>query len=151
MPINKKNQRFRFVYLQKPNVNEGIMSEHRSLNNDNPKISVLLEEHFYIRNYKILKEQMEPDEIVDYLVQYKILDTEEDRYLLHICRTMKCDFILGRFIRDSRCREVLVGIHNSNELEGIHSFCSSLCYCDLELEEQNDRQGKTNQYNCYCQ
>lgn len=66
-----------------------------------PESLVALEtQHTCIRrNYKKLKEEMEPNEILDYLVQYDILDTDENTQLLKECRARKCDFILRKLIK----------------------------------------------------
>lgn len=85
-----------------------------------------LEALHIIKNYKKLKEEMEPNDIIDFLVQHGILDTDEDTYLLRQCRAKKCDFILRKLIRNPNLFSKFVKCLNNTfkTLEAFHCFCS---------------------------
>lgn len=87
------------------------------------QIPFILKKHHIIRNYKKLKEELEPNEMLDYLVQYGILDTEENTVLLHKCRAEKCDFILYKIIKEPDCLNKFVKILNDDkEAQSLYSF-----------------------------
>nr|XP_022310631.1 uncharacterized protein LOC111115979 isoform X6 [Crassostrea virginica] len=118
------------------------MSEKKSFNNDSPKTSILLEKNFFINNYKALKKQMEPDEIIDYLVQYHILDTDENTRLIDKGRSRKCDFILRKCIRDPDCRSKLKElIEKETQLQEVQCFHTLLHQRPQEIEHAKVVQG----------
>ena len=67
-----------------------------------------------IHNYKLLKAEMEPKEMLDYLVQEHILDLDENSCLIGLCRAKKCDFILRKLIRNPKTLEKFVRCLNWN-------------------------------------
>ena len=67
-----------------------------------------------IQNYVYLKAEMEPIELVDYLVKENILDTDENSCLMGLCRAKKCDFILRKLVRNQRTLEEFVRCLNRN-------------------------------------
>ena len=73
-----------------------------------------LETRHIIQNYKYLKAEMEPKELLDYLVQEQLLDLDENSCLIGLCRAQQCDFILRKFIRYPRMLEKFVRLLNRN-------------------------------------
>lgn len=134
---------YTYLFLQKLGLFTSIMSEKESFNNDSPKTSILLEKNFFINNYKALKIQMEPDEIIDYLVQYHILDTEENTRLIDKGRSRKCDFILRKLIRDPDCRSKLKElIEKETQLQEVQCFSTLLHQRPTEVEHATVVQGR---------
>ncbi|XP_062617032.1 uncharacterized protein LOC134278759, partial [Saccostrea cucullata] len=91
-----------------------------------PESPIILEAHHIRRNYKFLKREMEPDSIVDYLVQHNILDTDEDKNLIGKPRRIKCDFILRKLLQHPRHLPEFTRMikHYHREEEGFHCFLS---------------------------
>ena len=73
-----------------------------------------LETRHIIQNYKLRKAEMEPKEMLDYLVQEHILDLDENSCLIGLCRAKKCDFILRKLIRNPKMLEKFVRCLNWN-------------------------------------
>ena len=82
-------------------------------------------------------------DIVDYLVQSNILTTDENSSLLDKSRAEKCDFILRRLIRDSKCLKKLeILLHEEPKVDEFDCFRSLLCNTSPEPEILNsDKQG----------
>lgn len=134
---------YTYLFLQKLGLFTSIMSEKKSFNNDSPKTSIVLEKNFFINNYKALKIQMEPDEIIDYLVQYHILDTEENTRLIDKGRSRKCDFLLRKLIRDPDCRSKLKElIEKETQLQEVQCFSTLLHQRPTEVEHATVVQGR---------
>lgn len=94
------------------------------------------------KNYKKLKEEMEPNEILDYLVQFEILDTDENTHLLKECRARKCDFILRKLIKNPDLEKFTKMMKHITMTRDCCSFRHLLCSAAYALESSND--GKSN-------
>lgn len=85
-----------------------------------------LETRHITQNYKLLKAEMEPKEMLDYLVQEYILDPDENSDLMGLCRAEQCDFILRKLIRNPRTLEKFVRCLNwnleFNSLQAVRCF-----------------------------
>lgn len=104
-----------------------------------PDSLVALETHHTCirKNYKKLKEEMEPNEILDYLVQYEILDTDENTHLLKECRARKCDIILRKLIKNPDPEKFIKMMKNIIADECC-SFGHLLCSAAYAMESSND-------------
>ena len=93
-----------------------------------------LETRHIIQNYKYLKAEMEPNEMLDYLVQENILDIDENSCLRRLCRAKQCDFILRKLIRYPRTLEKFVRLLNRNsEFNTLQAV-----RCFRNLSQRND-------------
>uniref|UniRef100_K1QCX0 V-type proton ATPase subunit F n=1 Tax=Magallana gigas TaxID=29159 RepID=K1QCX0_MAGGI len=90
------------------------------------------------KNYKKLKEEMEPNEILDYLVQFEILDTDENTHLLKECRARKCDFILRKLIKNPDLEKFAKMMKHITMARDCCSFRHLLCSAAYALESSND-------------
>lgn len=104
-----------------------------------PDSLVALETHHTCirKNYKKLKEEMEPNEILDYLVQYEILDTDENTHLLKECRARKCDIILRKLIKNPD-PEKFIKMMKHIIADECCSFGHLLCSAAYAMESSND-------------
>nr|XP_034304241.1 uncharacterized protein LOC105323171 isoform X6 [Crassostrea gigas] len=104
-----------------------------------PDSLVALETHHTCirKNYKKLKEEMEPNEILDYLVQYEILDTDENTHLLKECRARKCDIILRKLIKNPD-PEKFIKMMKHIIADECCSFGHLLCSAACAMESSND-------------
>lgn len=101
-----------------------------------PESLIALETQHIRKNYKKLKEEMEPNEILDYLVQYDILDTDENTHLLKECRARKCDFILRKLIKyPEKFTKMMEHITKARECG---CFRYMLCSITYAMESSND-------------
>lgn len=94
------------------------------------------------KNYKKLKEEMEPNEILDYLVQFEILDTDENTHLLKECRARKCDFILRKLIKNPDLEKFAKMMKHITMARDCCSFRHLLCSAAYALESSNDGKSK---------
>lgn len=105
-----------------------------------PESPIALETQHIRKNYKKLKEEMEPNEILDYLVQYDILDTDENTHLLKECRARKCDFILRKLIKyPEKFTQMMEHITKARECG---CFRYMLCSITYAMESSNDGKSK---------
>lgn len=89
-----------------------------------PQSSNLLKTHI-MKNYKKIKEEMEPNNIIDYLFQEKFLNTDENTDWLDQCRARRCDIILHKCIKHSD--KLLDLISNSKTDDAFNCFRSVPC------------------------
>ncbi|XP_062617779.1 uncharacterized protein LOC134279403 [Saccostrea cucullata] len=93
--------------------------------NGYPENTVILETRHIRRNFKFLKQQLEPNIIVDYLVQHNILNTDENSFLMGKPRATKCDFILCKLLQNPKHLRELKSIIKCNpQEEGFYCFLS---------------------------
>lgn len=97
--------------------------------------------HVLEKTIKKLKEEMEPNEILDYLVQYEILDTDENTHLLKECRARKCDIILRKLIKNPD-PEKFIKMMKHIIADECCSFGHLLCSAAYAMESSNDGKSK---------
>ena len=115
------------------------MIPHWRNNSSSQESPVSLEKGHLIRNYKKLKEEMEPNDMIDFLFQQDLLDTDENTHLLHQCRARQCDIILRKLILNTDTF-IKFSKHLNGEFKSMRAFqCFRFLSCGTSPYTGNHR------------